>query len=652
MPQQLEQLVGRDDAISLIHDLTDRPLVNGRRRSQPRPVLVLEGARGSGKSALLGVLRRYLDQNVPFAALDLERERSDSIPEVLSALAFQLSRTCPDYGAIRFGRFTLARLMMTRPVSTTDWATARREVQSILETRRGLDGIRRILAETAGRQGQHLLDLPAEAADATGTVVEGLTRRALEGLTRWAPARRIVLGSYLAWFGHRDRKLPGDPIDVLVELNRFAQAPAEDEHREWIHELLWDAFLTDLSEHFDHNRRARSLEFDCVILLDNADTRLGRGFVSGLVQARSDRPERAEPLLAVVTSRGDLLVDVPSGDLIEFVPDQPVTASPHSPKARLRLPDLTIAQARTMVTGLGIRGGSSTRSTLMLHQFTSGHPASTQLLASCLGRHPAHRDSLVTLLEQAEPGLGSNRLRVADRMQEQLVASLSPTLIEDLETCSAALDEHHARTLIPLLSGGRGSFDAVAPMLWPRAGGAGPRVLRRLLLRHLADRNALQSADQLTELPSWEATFDRLRQARALAAEPAGELYYALAGGEFRLVIDRLSDALTTSSPQRWRELLLRVTQAPRRHPGPAVSPDEEMKRLLREHPFPGRTELARLVIAHWILADPLTDGRRSGLYLQMAAGYEAVARSCGQDDVEPFLRAARNSLIQSEQWD
>ena len=58
--EKVMRLVGRDDAIVLIRAYMDRPQVNGRRYSRPRPALILEGSRGSGKSALLEVMSTLL----------------------------------------------------------------------------------------------------------------------------------------------------------------------------------------------------------------------------------------------------------------------------------------------------------------------------------------------------------------------------------------------------------------------------------------------------------------------------------------------------------------------------------------------------------------------------------------------------------------
>jgi hypothetical protein len=641
-------MVGRDDAVMLVHALTDRSSPDGRPRSRRQPVLVLEGAHGSGKTALLTVLRTLLDQNVPYARIDFESERAATPAQVLSAIAFQLSRACPGYGTITFPRFTIARMVMTARLDLTDHQVACRQVHDALQKQRGGERIRQILLGTTGALSEILQQQMVVPAPARGLLTRTVTAMVESGfgrLTRWRPGRRVVLGAYTNWFGHRGRGLTHDAIDILVDLNGYAQAPADGQNEQWTQELLWDALLTDLRDHFSTGRRSRSLEFDCVVLLDNADTRVGREFVSQLVQARSDRPELPDPLTAVVTSRGELLVNVPDHDLIEYAPGDRPDRLPRRSTARYRLSDLSIADVRGMVMALGLRGGNATRTISMVHQFTEGHPASTRTLVNTLGRHPIHRDSMATLIEQAEAGLGADRARVRERMLTDLLTGFGSDSFEDLVTCSAAMQEHHAQALVGLLDGGESGYERIRPALWPPAGGAGPRVLRRLLLQHLAERPS-------DHPQAWDVVFHRHRQTRASATDGVGELYYALAAADLTFVVTRLAELLATMPGQEWLDLVAIVVQAPHRRAGVGISPHDELLARLGERPNQLHPDIARLVLAGWILADPLTDSRRGGLYLQMAAELEAIARSGGRVGVEPLLRAAREHRNRAELWD
>ncbi|MGH8922508.1 MAG: hypothetical protein ACRD0H_29925, partial [Actinomycetes bacterium] len=97
---------------------------DGSPRNQRFPILVVEGFRGTGKTALLSVLDELLDQLVPRAQLDFEANRHASVPQVLSALAFELNRRCPRYGALQFPRFIVGQLVMGLELDLTDHAQA------------------------------------------------------------------------------------------------------------------------------------------------------------------------------------------------------------------------------------------------------------------------------------------------------------------------------------------------------------------------------------------------------------------------------------------------------------------------------------------------------------------------------------------------
>lgn len=146
----VDGLIGRQDAIVLIRELVDRPLLTGRRRSLLRPVLVVEGAAGTGKTTLLAVVASMLDQRVPSARIDFEAARAATTPEMLSVIAFQLSRHCPGYGSISFPRFTIGQLMINERLDLTDRARACRQVTSLLAKERGIDSLEQILLDSHG----------------------------------------------------------------------------------------------------------------------------------------------------------------------------------------------------------------------------------------------------------------------------------------------------------------------------------------------------------------------------------------------------------------------------------------------------------------------------------------------------------------------
>ena len=247
-----ERVYGRKPLIRLVRELMAREEVGGSLRNQRFPVLVVEGFRGAGKTALLSALDELLDQRVPHAQLDFEANRHASVPQVLAALAFGLSRKCPRYGVLQFPRFIVGQLVMGLELDLTDHAQARRQVVAALERQRGVDTFTDVLVETAG-------NVLKTMGTGTGLPVEPPGRHMFERGLKWLTARapgRIVLGSFQDWYGHRDLGLTNDSVDVLVDLNRWAGDATDDNSRQRVDSLLWAAFLADLRAEFDRGRRA------------------------------------------------------------------------------------------------------------------------------------------------------------------------------------------------------------------------------------------------------------------------------------------------------------------------------------------------------------------------------------------------------------
>ncbi|MGH3811383.1 MAG: hypothetical protein ACRDUV_02860 [Pseudonocardiaceae bacterium] len=106
-------------------------------RNQRFPILVVEGFRGAGKTALLSALDELLDQRVPRARLDFEAHRHASVQQVLSALAFGLGRKCPRYGVLQFPRLIVGQLVIGLKLDLTDHAQACRQVVAGPSRKRG-----------------------------------------------------------------------------------------------------------------------------------------------------------------------------------------------------------------------------------------------------------------------------------------------------------------------------------------------------------------------------------------------------------------------------------------------------------------------------------------------------------------------------------
>jgi len=653
-----ERVYGRKPLIRLVRELMAREEVGGSLRNQRFPVLVVEGFRGAGKTALLSALDELLDQRVPHAQLDFEANRHASVPQVLAALAFGLSRKCPRYGVLQFPRFIVGQLVMGLELDLTDHTQARRQVVAALERQRGVDTFTDVLVETAG-------NVLKTMGTGTGLPVEPPGRHMFERGLKWLTARapgRIVLGSFQDWYGHRDLGLTNDSVDVLVDLNRWAGDATDDNSRQRVDSLLWAAFLADLRAEFDRGRRADERSLNCVVLLDNADTVLGRRFLDELVRARRQRvaggQDDADPLTVVATSRGALLADVPSADRALVAPDNagsgPLSRTTDRSRPwwlQYRLPDLTEDEVGRAVAALDLDRGNDQRLTRVVFQLTGGHPASTSLVLDAIAKSPPQdRIEPEVILGQAPSGEGSQRPpTVEDQVLGQMLRGVSDATLRDLVTNAAAREQRHALALAvqgELLVGGQASYvEVLDPILWPADGEAGPALLRRLLRRRLAQRDPMIS-------PSWAGVYARLRDACRAEGDETGELYYALALGELGFVTRRLHQRLAELENARWFELVESVTSAPHQHQRQEALIDE-VRTLVRaaelEQPL---ASLGWLVAALWIAADPFSHSDRRDLHLQIAADCTEVARLSPNGSSAVLLHASRRHRMQAEWWD
>lgn len=652
-----DRVYGRKQVIELVRELMAREQRGHSLRNQRFPILVVEGFRGAGKTALLDTLVDELEQRVPYARLDFEVNRRASVPQVLSALAFELSRKCPRYGALQFPRFIVGQLVTQLELDLTDHTQACKQVVAALERHREVDTLRDVLAEAAG----NVLQTVGRGA---GVPVEPPTR--LVGLTlKWLTARaprRVVLGSFQNWYGHRDLELTNDSVDVLVDLNRWARDAEDEDNRRRVDELLWAAFLADLRAEFDSGSRADERSLNCVALLDNADTVLGRRFLNQLTRARRQRVaggyDDADPLSVVATSRGVLLADVPGADRTLLSPgnsryeDLPrPTGRPRPWWLQYRLPDLVEDEVGMAVAALALDRGDNQRLTQMIFQLTHGHPAATRLVMDAIAEHPPQKwIEPEEIVRQTLPVRGSqDRLPVEDQILGRLLVGVPEEALRDLVTCAAARERQHALSLATegdLMSGSQATYmDVIDPVLWPADEAAGSALLRRLLRRRLARR---VPADP----PSWTDVYSRLREICRAGGDEDGELYYALADDELGFVTRRLHHLLAELTSTAWFTLLNAVTAAPCRHPHQEILINE-VHALARsaelEQPL---ASLGRLIAALRIAADPFSHSHRSNLHVMIAADCTDVARLGPAGPSAELLQAGRWHRGQAEWWD
>ncbi|MGH4019540.1 MAG: hypothetical protein ACRDT0_09950 [Pseudonocardiaceae bacterium] len=650
-----DRVYGQQRVLECVYQLLTRVEPDGSLRKQRSPILVVEGFRGSGKTALLSALVDRVDQRAPYARLDFEDNRFASVPQVLSALAFALSRKCPRYGALRFPRLIVGQLVMDLKLDLNNREQACRQVVHKLKRQRGLDSVEReVLTDTAGG----VLATMFKIAGVPFEPPASLLRFILERLMAWIPRWGTGFESGQEWYRHRDRGLTRDPIDELVDLNRWATD--YENNRQLVDELLWAAFLADLRAEFSRSR-ADEWAFNCVVLLDNADTLLGRRFLTQLVQSRSQRvaggQDDADPLTVVATSRGALLAAVPGKEQAPMPADQPRSGplprpADWSPYRWLpyRLPDLTEAEIGSAIADMALDWGDSLQVTRVVHQLTGGHPASTRLVLDAIARLPAQEwiDPEVILGEDAR---SENPATVEEQLLAHLLGDPSHPALWDLVTCAAAREQEQALGLTragqdgALVSGQVDYGEVLDPILWPPEKSAGPILLSRLLRRRLALRAREVS-------PNWSEVYSRLRHTCLAGDDEVCELYYALADGELGFVTRRLHQRLTELRSTAWCDLLTSVTEAPRQHRH-RQAPIDEVATLMNsaalEQPL---TSVGQLVAGLWIAADPFTDSRRRYLHQQIAADYAAVSGLSPGGPHVVFLETVNRHRREAEWWD
>lgn len=632
-------LYGQMRALTLVREFMERPEQDHRLRSRRAPVLIFTGSRGIGKTALVASLARLLDQQVPYARIDFETTDAAAPHEVLSALAIELNRHCGGYGRLGFARFVVGKIVMAQELDFTDHERARGQIERALETHRNVSNLREFLRSLAPEMEAAIPGL--RNVPGAGPVMRHLPDILLDGLVSWRAGRRVLLGKGHDWYGHQDRGLTMDPLDVLADLNRRARRPDVEDNRRAVDELLLAAFLADLRDAFGRGWRARRRSLNCVVLLDNADTPVGRSFLVELVRARrlhaAYAPDEPDPVTVVATSRGGLVARVAAGGedvvAVDAASLDDFRRRSAAPPGRwwypVALRHLAEDEVGNMVAALGLRTGSDRRITAAVYQLTRGHPGSTSLVLDAIAEQPDGPFDLTSVLAQPEPGsLGTRTVR--ERLLDSFLhgSSKEEGPMTDLVSCTAARDLEEASRLAAhsgLLTNSRVELSAVfQPELWTgdEAGG-GPvmqPVLRRLLLPALAARPEDEPA-------SWSRAHRWLCERATQERDDTGALHHTLAQGHLETVARHLAGRLPDDDVVEWLGLLRLVVAAPVPF-ALSLAPMEHVHTLTgwtdpRDVPI---APVARLTAALWIAADPLASSRRRDLHLTAAAAYLEIA--------------------------
>ncbi|MFI6576763.1 hypothetical protein ACIBFB_13250 [Nocardiopsis sp. NPDC050513] len=571
----------------------------GRRR----PVMVVEGGHGHGKTHLLRWMGANLrERDIPYAHLDLADPRYYSdvaavLTDLVSVTANGLGHHRRYYGRLEFPRLWIALLALRLDLGDGDPGGEREQVEQVLQRVRAQD---RGSLSWLGDRLDRARDLipPAELLGPEGAVLD---------ISRWV-ASVASLGAAgadraVTWFRTRDRGRNDGEVDSLVALAHSAREPDRaDPTRGLTNRQIVTAFLCDaLRADMRHApRRVHALPTP-VILLDNAH----RGVGPELVQALTQVPGSAdpEPLTVVAAGRDSLL---------RALPEPRDGIGEDAAWTAFRMSALTARDTGRLLaerTDGEVAGDPAER----LWEFTAGHPAATVRLVEAWtgvrgrGLHEALAHA------PADPGTGRASTRTTEeRMLADVLGAALTDLPEDLRealtTCSAARDMDAGLWLYRAQDPPRtvGENELRAHPLWD---GERTTVLRRLLLRRLARRASGGPH------PDWSTTH-RLLADYYQGADPdperatESEIYHRLCDGQLLRVAWHFEGWLKAPDigGAAWVRRLRTITGAPMRS-RPAPPLHETWRRMWTEEIGEGtsaETEAClKLVAARRILGDP-----------------------------------------------
>ncbi len=540
-----------------------------------RPVLVLEGIGGSGRSEILRNARERWARKAPLAEVDplyVADEAAGSMRDVLLATILGLTHGVPGYN-VSVDRVVLAHIAMGEPIAESDPEARRAAMVQRINTYRDIAHVENLLADLAENAAQFVL------SPGVRNIARTIAREIVRRLKRGGVLPRLIWKDALAWFGHQDQGFARDPVDALIALS--VQAHNDNVAvRQDVDHLLMMALLADLR---DSVSPVANRPCNAVLLLDNGDAQAAVEFVSALITARGELAHQQmppDPLTVITTSGGALVTALTGeGDRPPVLTEGALRGMTAGDLRRrgswipVLVGDLSVddvqqmARTRTFSVTLGTRDVARA-----VHRLTGGHTVASRLVLDKLEDAPDLVDDLGSVLRLPAPQPGNTLERdLLDRVITGLTPQrrADPDLRDDLITLAAARDDAEARLLMPLLAD---PVEAEAALftsrtLWSAEGARGNPALapfvRYLLLRSLAARPAGHGA-------AWAEVFARLRRHAKADGDLGGRLHHSLALGDD--VADELDQLLTTTPADEWLALLDEVVAVPRLGAGPATA--------------------------------------------------------------------------------
>lgn len=532
--------VGRTRLLGLIDGLISIP------PTDTKPVLVLEGCGGSGRTALLRQVRRRWRKHTPLVLVKpLERPYDEDNPArpVHAAVMLGLSAGIPGF-QVRFPRTIVALIAIEEDFSAIPAPNQRQHLRSVLNRY----GSRKALLEFIGRLVESFGGLVAGGTVIGPGVIGGLWAYLSERIqhTRWFS--KITWGTAVPWFGHQDLDLHGNGEETLIALSVMARNENPDIRR-GVDDVLVSALLADLRH---GAAKVRGRASNLVVLIDDGDAGSVVAFIGSLLRARQALAAvgttLADPLTVIAASSGVLATalagQVPPPALWS---DAPVPGPPGT-WARLRVPDLRFYQVETLAKDVDpIRARTIGASVFRL---TGGHPGATALLFARIKEQPELATDLDALLRSPGPEQGTTVQQYLLRVFARGLSAhkhLNDGVLDALITVSAARTKSEALDLVSLLPAGIGANSILftSTSLWVSDGSEErlPPLLRQLGLRELRGRD-----DPGT---GWDRVFRKLHDT-VDTADHAGKLLYSRLLHGRAAIVDKLGELLSQLPAQQW----------------------------------------------------------------------------------------------------
>ncbi|MFC9278669.1 hypothetical protein [Streptomyces collinus] len=592
------------------------------------PFVVLTGARGLGKSAVLGELRDAYRGHTPVALVDCAEgqfagppadrpaESWSPVAQALLVIAEQLAE--PVTGA---GRITFPRLMSGLvAVAASGWGDAdseriRREVERILLLNESGSWISGLAGRWAGKVAAKVV----AAATGTGPLLSGAIEATLESVAEGFTSRRhqkasVWYRSYPNAGGHAQRGL-------ILLAGHFRAGGTSREHAE---RYLVRALLADLTEAYAGvlprmQRLGRPL-----VLIDDAQTAPGPGLVEAVLRDRAEGIEDHVVFVAARRGEGrDELRSAVRRELPEVARRSgwAPRAAPSSRALLLALPPLSPDDTLHIVGA--VCGGTPVPPQLppATHRLTGGNPLGIALLAESAAQHLPGVSSLGELLT-ADVRTAEDR-PAAPAYRELLDRLVPAEHLDELTVLAAAHDHDSACALAAaLLPDTFGPADVRALRTRLAEEGlatvpgqfVGDPFVRTLLLLRLHLRDA--------DHASWRTAHETLIAHYPDPAQARYRLHHELALGDAESAVAQLRDTFHTLDTRGWLDTLRFVASAPYFHAHDAEGRDFSGHGDRRTAVALGRSDagreppegadavlhlrVRRLLHAVWQLGDPL----------------------------------------------